>query len=104
MAAGVQAIGMAWFKRENFDRLRRLFKDGHKLHRTYDEWLAAAEAGRKRYEVQGFRVVCVDIDPDHFPEWCREKGHEVDANGRTAYASYIAYKIITGMEPPAGVQ
>ncbi len=104
MAQTIQATGMVWFKRENFDRLRAMFEDGHKLHRTYDEWLAAAEAGRKAFEAKGGRVVCVDIDPHDFPVWCKAKGKNLDANGRNAYAAWIAYKVLTGVEPPGGVQ
>lgn len=102
--ATVQATGMVWFKRENYVRLRAMFEDGHKLHRTYDEWLAAAEAGRKAFEAKGGRVVCVDLDPHDFPKWCKAKGLKLDANGRSAYASFIAYKTITGVEPSARLQ
>lgn len=104
MTTQVQVVGMAWFKPENFTRLRAMFKDGHKLHRTYDEWLRAAEAGRKAQEVKGLRVVCVDIDPDDFPNWCAAKGMDLDANARMRYASEIAYKVLTGVQPPSAVQ
>ena len=104
MAGNIQATGMVWFKRENFERLIALFKDGHKLHRTYDEWFNAAEVGRKAFEAKGGRVVCVDIDPHDFPVWCKAKGHDLDANGRQAYAAFIAYKTLTGVEPPDSVQ
>lgn len=100
----VQAVGMAWFKPENFLRLRAMFEDGHKLHRTYDEWFRAAEAGRKAQEVKGIRVVCVDIDPDEFPKWCVAQGMKVDADARMRFASLIAYKVLTGAEPPAALQ
>lgn len=100
MNQSVSATGMVWFKRENFARLRVMFEDGHKLHRTYDQWLAAAELGRKGLEAKGMRVVCVDIDPHDFPVWCKAKGKNLDANGRNAYAAWVAYKVITGVEPP----
>jgi hypothetical protein len=46
----VQIIGMSWYRPETFARLRAMFEDGNKLHRTYEEWLtdAAASAGRLR--------------------------------------------------------
>lgn len=56
----VQVVGIAWYKKEHFQELRRIFEDGDKLHRTHHEWLAAAEKLRKRLEAQGTRVVqCV---------------------------------------------
>jgi hypothetical protein len=91
---------MAWFKRENYARLLATFEDSHKLHRTFDEWLRNAEVGRKTLEAKGFRVICVDIDPDHFPAWCVRQHLRVDSQSRTKYASLIAHKMITGIEPP----
>jgi hypothetical protein len=96
--AQVQAVGMAWFKPENFVRLRAMFEDGHKLHRTYPEWLKAAEAGCDTFEKRGVTVVRVDIDPDQFPEWCKSKGLQLNAAARTEYANFIAYKTITGVQ------
>jgi len=104
MSQQVQAIGMVWYKRENFDRLMAMFEDRHKLHRTFDEWLRDAEIGRKAQEAKGVRVVCVDIDPATFPAWCAGRGLRVDAKARTEYANLIAYKVLTGVEPPKGVQ
>jgi hypothetical protein len=87
---------MAWYKAENFNRLRAMFEDGNKLHRTYKEWLVAAETGRNRFESQGVRVICVDIDPDQFPEWCKANRMKLNAEARNKYSSLIAYKVATG--------
>jgi len=85
-----QVVGMAWYRPETFDKLRAMFEDGYKLHRTYDEWLLAAESGRKGLEDRGIRVVTVDIDPDKFPEWCKSQGLKLDADARTRFASLVA--------------
>lgn len=87
MADALIIVGMAWYKPENFDRLRAMFEDGQKLPRTYPEWLAQAESGRKVLESAGKRVIRVDIDPDQFPEWCRLNGHNLNARARIAYAN-----------------
>ena len=92
----VQIIGMAWYKPQNFARLRAMFKDGDKLHDTYDEWFAAAEATRKNLEIKGNRVVCVDIDPDKFPEWCKAKGMKLNAEARNTFASTYAAQMFRG--------
>lgn len=89
----VQIVGMAWYRPETFDRLRAMFEDGEKLHRTYKEWLAAAETGRKSMEAKGVKVVCVDIDPDEFPKWCAANGMKLNAEARNKYGSMIAYKV-----------
>lgn len=91
-----QIVGMAWFKRAHYSALRAMFKDGHKLHRTYDEWLAAAERGEQRLRADGIRVVRVDIDPDDFPIWCKAQGLKLDAEARIAIANLRAVRILRG--------
>ncbi len=94
----VQIVGMAWYRPETFDRLRAMFEDGDKLHRSYKEWLSAAEFGRKSMEAQGIRVVCVDIDPDEFPKWCKANGMKLNAEARKGYSNLIAYKTAMGTQ------
>jgi hypothetical protein len=92
----IQVVGMVWYKRENYDCLKTIFEDGDVLHDTYDEWLKAAETGRLSMESKGTRVVCVDIDPIEFPEWCRKNSMKLNAAGRNHYANLEAYKAVTG--------
>ena len=92
----VRVTGMAWYREDTFTRLRAMFEDGDKLHRTYKEWLVAAEAGRKSYESQGIRVICVDIDPDNFPEWCKANGMKLNAEARIKFANVRAYETVSG--------
>ena len=91
----LQAIGIHWYKRENFNELVKLFDDGHKLHDTYPEWLASANSLRREIESKGIRVVCVDIDPESFSSWCKSEGRRLDADARSEYASMVAYRTIT---------
>lgn len=90
MTMKVQAVGMAWYKRKHYTRLLEIFEDSDKLHRTYDEWLVAAEQGCKGLEAKGVRVIRVDIDPDEFPSWCASKGLNLNANARIEYSNWRA--------------
>ena len=100
----IETIGIAWYRAENFDRLRVMFEDGHKLHGTYKEWLLAAEKNRKLLERQGIRVVCVDIDPDQFTEWCKTNGKNLNAAARTEFSALMAHKVATGGQDGNSVQ
>ena len=99
----VKVAGMVWYKPENFSRLIAMFEDGKKLHGSYKEWLRDAERGRKKLEADGVRVVCVDIDPNQFPEWCRANGMKLNAEARNKFASLMAYKVVTGVQDGGGV-
>jgi hypothetical protein len=91
-----QIAGMAWYQPGTFLRLRAMFEDGHKLHKSYDEWLVAAELGCKTLEAKGIRVVRVDIDPDKFPEWCKSQGLKLNADARTKFANIYAAQMVRG--------
>lgn len=92
----IQALGMVWYKAENYERLRATFDDGETLPASYEKWLSKAEVGRAHFEATGVRVVCVDIDPDEFPRWCKEEGLRQGAHARNMYASLIAYRSVAG--------
>jgi len=86
----VRAAGMAWYRREDYDRLRNsVFVDGNVLHDSYAEWFKAAKNGESQLRSQGHIVERVYIDPDEFPQWCAAHGLNVDAKGRTAFANFV---------------
>ncbi|NMV37220.1 hypothetical protein [Ralstonia insidiosa] len=90
----VQAVGIPWYKESDFLRLRALFVDGDKLHPTFLQWKDAAEQLHKRLMRQGVVVVKAYIDPETFPAWCAANGHNVDANGRNAFANVEAARVL----------
>lgn len=91
----VQAVGMAWYKPEHYQRLKAMFEDGQRLPTTYGAWLAAAEIGRRELETKGLRVMCVDIDPDEFMSWCAASERPLNAASRQTFASQAAHRSIT---------
>ena len=87
-------IGMVWYRNESdFERCREIFIDRDKLPITFLSWQNQAEQGRKVQIGKGLVVVCAYIDPNTFPAWCMERGHNVDAAGRMAFASFEALRI-----------
>ena len=66
-----------------------MFIDGHKLPLSFDKWLKKAQQGFDDYTRKGHTVEKVYIDPDTFPAWCRERGHEIDARARTEFANDV---------------
>jgi hypothetical protein len=88
----VEAIGMPWFREEDFDALRAMFTDGSKLHKTFAEWSAAATNGEAQLRNRGWMVVRAEVRPRPFARWCRARGLAPDAPARTAFASEVALK------------
>jgi hypothetical protein len=83
----VSIVGIAWYKREDYERLKLLFTDGDKLHATYDDWLNGAERLLNQLRRDGQAFQKVYIDPDTFPGWCAARGLDVDAKARVRFSS-----------------
>lgn len=104
MALSNQATGIVWFQPEHYGRLTAMFEDHFGIDSTYEEWLYAAECRRQSLERAGVRVLCVELDPDEFPAWCRAMGLRLNAESRKAYATYIAFKLLNSVEPSFVIQ
>lgn len=92
----VRATGIAWYRREDYARLKKMFKDGRKLPDTFDKWLKDAQGIYDKLQSEGAIVEKAYIDPETFPEWCKKNGHQLDAAARMEYANrYVAEKYKT---------
>jgi hypothetical protein len=80
-------IGLPWYRREDYSRLREMMSDRHNLAPTYDQWLAAAENNESVGRQAGLEIVRVMIEPEAFARWCAEKGMEPGSAARKGYAA-----------------
>ena len=80
-------IGLPWYSREDYPRIRDMMIDRHNLAPTYDAWLAAAENNEDVGRQAGLQVVRITIEPDAFARWCAEKSVEPDSAARMGYVS-----------------
>ena len=65
-------------------------KDGHLLHASHAEWLAAAEKGAQSFQTKGVRVYRALLRPAAFKLWCSSRGKELDAKTRNEFATNFA--------------
>jgi hypothetical protein len=84
----IQAL--VWYKEEHYPQLLALFDDAELLPPTYRQWLIRAEEKKAEIEAGGDQVIKVFIDPETFPEWCRQKNLPMDANSRSTLAIEVA--------------
>ena len=82
--AGV--IGMAWYRPQQWQRLRQVSADMENLEENYHEWLVVASARFREMQEQGFDIRKVDLDVEDLVEWCEQKGRPVDGHARAEYA------------------
>ena len=80
-------IGLPWYSREDYPRIREMMADRHNLASTYEAWLSAAENNENVGRQAGLQIDRITIEPDGFARWCAEKGVEPDSAARRDYVA-----------------
>ncbi|MGO4526439.1 hypothetical protein AB4097_16430 [Microvirga sp. 2MCAF35] len=86
-------IGLPWYSREDYPRIRAMMIDPHNLASTYEVWLASAENNESVGRQAGLRVERIMIEPAAFATWCGEQGLVPDGRARTAYTAEMCARI-----------
>ncbi|MBJ6123982.1 hypothetical protein [Microvirga splendida] len=80
-------IGLPWYRREDYPRIREMMADRHNLAPTYESWLAAAENNESVGRDAGLHVNRILIEPEAFARWCAAQGVEPDSAARRDYVA-----------------
>ena len=96
-------IGIAWYRREDYDKLRAWFHDGDTLPDTYDEWRKKALETWRQLSDQGHVLEEVFLDRETFGEWCRSRNVKPNRKARSQYcAHYVAGQALSRKKQPPG--
>ncbi|HEY2975644.1 MAG TPA: hypothetical protein VGJ48_24230 [Pyrinomonadaceae bacterium] len=80
-------VGFAWYRPEQWQRVRDISSDAGALEDSYEEWLSLAEQKLKELSSSGLQVEKVDVHSEQLILWCNERGLEVNAQARSRYAA-----------------
>lgn len=84
-----QVLGVAWYRREQWNRLLEASADRDELEENYDDWLRTAEGTVKELKRMGTAVVKVDIDVNKLVAWCMVGNRTLDGTARAEYVSKL---------------
>lgn len=87
------ATGVAWYDREQWQRLRQLVADPERLEESYEEWLGVAERAVRDLEAAGMLIERVPIDAKALIAWCRQQGRPIDGSARAEFAAHELRKL-----------
>jgi hypothetical protein len=80
-------IGLPWYRRDDYQRIREMMVDRHNLAPTYESWLAAAENNEAVGREAGLHVSRILIEPEAFARWCVGRNVEPDSAARRDYVA-----------------
>lgn len=95
MNNAISIVGLVWYAEEDFAQIKALMLDSDKLPPRYADWQARAENGERQLRAQGHKTVRAYLKPEAFQQWCRTNGHEVNSQGRMAFANWYAKEVHT---------
>ncbi len=79
--------GIAWYREEDWPRIKALFPDAGASHDSYAQWLQAAGDMLERLRSEGIAAEPYVLDIDDFLGWCLIHGRKRVAADRSAYVA-----------------
>ena len=70
----------AWFRREDYERIREIMEDSDRLPPSFDEWELLAKSRVAKAKRDGITLKPVMLDPDTFVAFC--KARKMRPNGQ----------------------
>ena len=87
-------LGIAWYSRDQWERLKQVASDPGNIEDTYEEWLTNAEKTLREYAKPGVKTHRVHIDVEELIAWCKSKNVPVNGGSRSEFASEKLYQEI----------
>lgn len=81
------AVGIAWYRADQYSLLRALSVDPDSMADSYEQWLAGVTRTMNDLHERGITVRRVDVDVKELAAWCQERGKCLDGAARSAYAA-----------------
>jgi hypothetical protein len=80
-------LGIAWYRKEQWDLLRMVSEKPEALEDTYEEWLKSANALKDNLKQFGITAKEVVIDVNDVVLWCKGNNHVVNSKSITEYVT-----------------
>ncbi len=85
-----QIVGVAWYERDDYDRVRALSKGDSELQPTFDEWLDNASKELVRAAMGGLVIEKFTVKSDELAVWLAANNVDANVQTRAAYVHHLA--------------
>ena len=80
-------LGVAWYREEQWQRLREISADVTELEETYGAWLLIAMRKSNEMTREGIAFERVEVDVEDLVVWCLAEKRPVNSASRAAYVA-----------------
>jgi hypothetical protein len=92
-------IGIAWYRADQWKRLREVSSDPERLEKTWYEWYQVAEQNLQELTASGLALERVAVDVEDLARWCKAQGIVVDGHARAQYVAELLRLRDQGHDP-----
>lgn len=78
-------IHLAYYRKEDWDRLIASIDDPESMDDTWEEWHQNFLKGKTGLILEGFEVKDIPVDIDKLIQYCRKRGIKNDGNARSQF-------------------
>ena len=86
-------LAVAWYREDQWSRLRELASDADKLAETHADWLETAERRWRQLVGEGVRLRRAEVDIEFLWAWCCANGRSLDGSARAEYVAHLAQEL-----------
>ncbi|MFN0151624.1 MAG: hypothetical protein ACKVU1_13050, partial [bacterium] len=87
--ASTGVYGIAWFRAEDWARLRAVSADAIALGATHAEWEAIATRRVEEMAALGITLQKVEVDVERLAAWCAGRGQSVNSDTRALFVEWM---------------
>ena len=88
VSSSTTAIGVAWYRPEEWETLHNASTDKDQLEETHAQWLKEAKRVVKQLRQQGLQIVKIDVEVADLLLWCEGQKIPLNAEARSKYTAF----------------
>lgn len=87
------SLAVAWYRENQWERLRSLASDRDNLAATHAEWRATAERMSRQLAAMGRESHPIEVDVEMLWAWCCANGRKLDGPARAEFVARRAREL-----------
>jgi hypothetical protein len=80
-------VGIAWYRPEQWQRLREISVDREDLEDTYRDWVRSTERAIRELNRNGLQCTKVAVEVEDLLQWCQSQNIPVSGEARSRYVT-----------------